>query len=132
MNRPLLALLTLTVALAGCTTLNHRDRNFLESSGVTRPVYDKMMHHEPLTLDDIITLTRKGIPGAFIVHYLRPTYFVYKLSANDAARLRQAGVAEGVIRYLATTPALYSPASVPVWLEDEPHFNDPNWEYRRY
>ena len=63
MNRPLLALLALTFALTGCATLNHRDRAFLESHGVSSgPVYDKMMHHEPLALDDIIELSRKGIP----------------------------------------------------------------------
>jgi hypothetical protein len=128
MNRPLLPLLALTLALAGCTTLNHRDRYFLESHGVSSgPVYERMMHHEPLALDDIIELSRKGIPGPFIVHYLRPTYAVYKLSPGDVARLRQAAVPEGVIRYLAATPAMYSPNSVPLWYRDYPSPNDRDW-----
>ena len=132
MHRTLLALLTLTLALTGCATLNHRDRNFLESHGVTGPVYEKMMHHEPLTLDDIMELTRKGVPGPFIVHYLRPTYYVYKLSSGDAMRLRQAKVDEGVIRYLYATPAMYSPGSVPAWVDDSPYPEKPYWDYRRY
>jgi hypothetical protein len=121
MNRPLLVLLTLTLALAGCTTLNHRDVAFLESHGVkSGPVYEKMMHHEPLTLDDIIELSHRGVPGPFIVHYLRPTYAVYNLSSGDVARLRQAMVPEGVIRYLAATPGMYSPNSVPLWYRNYP------------
>jgi hypothetical protein len=87
-----------------------------------------MMHHEPLTLDDIIELSRKGIPGPFIVHYLRPTYSTYQLSPGDAMRLRQSGVSEGVIRYLSDTQALYGPT----WYDDDPHFYDPYWDYRRY
>jgi len=125
-------LLLLTLAFAGCATLHHRDRDLLDSRGVSGPVYDKMMHHEPLTLDDIMELSRKGVPGPFIVHYLRPTYVVYKLSAGDAMRLRQAGVDDGFIRYLLATPSMYSPGSVPVWYENDPHSSDPYWENRRY
>jgi hypothetical protein len=133
MRLPLLALLTLAFALAGCTTLNHRDRDLLESHGISSgPVYDKMMHHEPLALDDIVELSRKGVPGPFIVHYLRPTYYVYQLNAGDVLRLRQAGVPEGVIRYLLATPAMFSPGRVPVWYESDPHMNDWDWDWRRY
>jgi hypothetical protein len=121
MNRPLLILLALTFALTGCTTLNHRDRDFLESHGIrSGPVYDKMMHHEPLTVDDIIELNRRGIPGPFIVHYLRPTYAVYNLTPSDMAQLRGAGVPEGVIRYLRATPGMYSPNSVPLIYRNYP------------
>jgi hypothetical protein len=85
-----------------------------------------------LTLDDITELSRKGVPGPFIVHYLRPTYYVYKLSSGDVARLRQSGVAEGVIRYLLATPTMFSPGNQPVWYEDNPHMNDWDWDWRRY
>jgi hypothetical protein len=133
MDRSLLALLVLTFALSGCTTLNHRDRAFLESHGVSSgPVYDKMMHHEPLVLDDIIELSRRGIPGPFIVHYLRPTYAVYNLSPGDVARLRQAAVPDGVIRYLSATPAMYSPNSVPLWMREYPGTRDRDWDYWHY
>jgi len=132
MSRRLLALLTLTFAFSGCTTLSTRDRNLLQDHGVSAAVYNKMSHHEPLTLDDIIELSHRGVPGAFIVHYLQPTYVVYKLSPDDATRLRQQGVAEGVMRYLLATPAMYSPRNAPLWYEDDPHFHDPYWEDRRY
>ena len=57
-----------------------------------------MLHHEPLSLDDIVYLSQRDVPGPYIVHYLRLTYAVYKLSAGDVMRLRKSGVEEGVIR----------------------------------
>jgi hypothetical protein len=130
MPRSFLLLLVLGLALSGCVTLNSRDRHFLESRGVTSgPIYDKMMHHEPLTADEIVELTQRGVPGRFLVHYLQPTYQVYKLSAGDVMRLRQAHAEEGLIRYLQSTPGMYSPASIPDWYGDDPHVGDPYWNY---
>jgi len=128
---PFLAL-ALVFLLSACAPLNSRDRHFLEGRGLSDNLQRKMRHHEPLTLDDIIELSQKRIPGPFIVHYLQPTYFVYKLTAGDADRLRKAGVEDGVIRYLAMTPTMFSPTSNPNWYEDDPHFNDDYRSYSRY
>jgi hypothetical protein len=110
--------------LAGCVALNSRDRAFLGSHDISAALYTKMSRHEPLTLDDIIELSHKKVPGPFIVHYLRPTYYVYKLKFSDVSQLRSAGVDEGVIRYLLSTPGMYSPASAPVWYDDNPNLYD--------
>lgn len=125
-------LLVLAFVFTGCTTLNRRDQRLLDSYGVSGPTYDKMRHHEPLTLDDITYLSQRGVPGPFIVHYLRPTYAVYNLSGGDVARLRQAKVEEGVIRYLQATPAMFSPSRMPTWVDDSPRPDMPYWDYRRY
>jgi hypothetical protein len=132
MHRFLFVLLMLAFALAGCTTLNRRDEHLLVSYGVSGPTYSKMQHHEPLTLDDVIYLSQRGVPGPFIVHYLRPTYVVYNLSGGDVVRLRQAKVEEGVIRYLQATPAMFSPSRMPTWVDDSPRPDMPYWDYRRY
>jgi hypothetical protein len=135
MLRLLLALFILTFSFAGCTGLNRRDRNFVQGQGVSEAVQNKMRHHEPLALDDIIELSQKGIPAGFIIHYLRPTYYVYKLNFDDVARLRHSGVNEDVIRYLSATPTMFSPTRQPVWYEDYStgiHSSDPYWGYRRY
>jgi hypothetical protein len=124
--------LMLAFALTGCTTLNRRDQHLLDSYGISGPTYDRMRHHEPLTLDDIIYLSQRGVPGPFIVHYLRPTYAVYNLSGSDVARLRQAKVEEGVIRYLQATPGMFSPSRMPTWVDDSPRPDMPYWDYRRY
>jgi hypothetical protein len=74
MNRFLPLLVASALVLAGCATLNDRDRFVLQQHGVAGSVYAKMLHHEPLSLDDIIYLSQRSIPGPYIVHYLRPTY----------------------------------------------------------
>jgi hypothetical protein len=130
MPRPLILLLLVAFAFTGCT-LYRRDRELLQDHHISGALYDKMMRHEPLTLDEIIELSHRGVPGPFIVHYLRPTYYVYKLDANDVARLKQSGVPEGVTHYLLATPGMFSPSQAPVWYDD-PHFHDPYWDWRRY
>lgn len=130
MLRPSLLLLLLALTFTGCQTLWHRDQVLLQSHGVSGPLYAKMSHHEPLSLDDIIVLSQKRVPGPFIVHYLQPTYFVYKLSQGDVMRLKQAGVEEGVIGYLLSTPS-YSPANEPLWYQEEPRFSGSDRDYWR-
>ena len=130
MTRPFLVLIALAFVFTGCA-LDRRDRNFLQSRGISGPVYEKMMHHEPLALDDIIELSQKGVPGPFIVHYLRPTYFVYKLGLSDVDHLRKSGVDEGVIHYLAATQAM-SPSAAPPWYSEDPRFGGDYRTYPRY
>ena len=132
MPRLLSALLLLAFACTGCTTLYRRDQRVLDSYGVSGPTYDKMRHHEPLTLDDIVYLTQRRVPGPFIAHYLQPTYAVYNLSGSDMARLKQNKVDDGVIRYLQSTPAMFSPSRMPTWVDDSPRPEMPYWDYRRY
>jgi len=122
----------LVLGLGGCTTLNHRDLRFVGSHQISTALYAKMSHHEPLTVDDIIELWEKGIPGPFIVHYLQPTYYVYKLSPDDVSRLRTAGVDDVVVRYLLATPGMYSPSHAPVWYEDNPTIYDTHPGLSRY
>jgi len=125
MIRPF-AFFFLTCALAGCASLHHHDLRFIGAHNISGSLYTKMSHHEPLTVDEIIELWRKGIPGPFIVHYLKPTYYVYKLSGSDVVRLRAAGVDEGVTNYLLATPGLYSPTYAPVWSQDNYNTYDTN------
>ena len=120
------------LAMAGCSTLTPGDRRMLLSHEVSQALYRKMQHHEPLTLAEIVELTHRGVPGPFIVHYLRPTYFVYQLTPGDVSMLRKEGVEDGVIRYLAATPTLFSPQRAPVWVEDDPFFSGSHKDYWRY
>jgi hypothetical protein len=121
MLRLLILWLVVSVICSSCA-LNKRDRQYLRHRGVAGDVFAKMKHHEPLDLDDIIELSHQSVSGPFIVHYLRPTYYVYHLTSDDIARLQRSGVEEGVIRYLVATPAMFSPASVPLQYQEDPHF----------
>lgn len=121
MLRIFICWLAVAVLISSCG-LNKRDRQFLRHRGVAGDVYEKMKHHEPLDLDDIVELSHQGVSGPFIVHYLRPTYYVYHLTPRDISRLQRSGVDAGVIRYLLATPAMFSPQSVPLQYQEDPHF----------
>ena len=89
--------------------------------------FDDPEHHR-----EIIELSHRGVPGPFIVHYLRPTYFVYKLTPEEVSLMRKSGVEEGVIHYLSVTPAMFSPQQAPVWVEDDPFYSGSHKDYWRY
>ena len=96
------------LALGACA-LDHRDRSFLQQHGVGGPLYEKMLHGEPLELADIIELSQRGLPPPFILHYLHDTYYVYHLKPEDVQEMRRAGVAREIVDYLLATPGLYAP-----------------------
>ena len=100
--------------LAGCSTLTQNDRYMLQSHHVSPGLYTRMVDDDPLSLGDIIELSQKGVPADFIIHYIWDTRAVYRLSSNDVARLRKAGVSQRVIDYLLSVPRGYAqPYSYP-------------------
>ena len=103
---PLFSLLAL-MAIAGCATLDRTDRNVLENHHVSTTLYARMIRKDPLSLTDIIELSRKQVAPGFIIHYLSSTYMVYRLHLDEISRLREAKVAREVIDYLIDSGALY-------------------------
>ena len=103
MIRSLLLLVALGFVLAGCANYVAQDRRVLEVHGVPGDLSAKILRHDPVTLEEIIVLSQKGVPGPFIVHFLKPTGYDYALNYTDAARLQKAGVSEDVIHYLTAT-----------------------------
>ena len=97
------------LAFSGCATLNPYDRGLLVQHHVSNSLYQRMLHGEPLALEDVIELSRRQLPAGFIIHYLSSTRSAYHLSSGDVARLRKAGVSKEVVDYLLDTPALYAP-----------------------
>ena len=100
---PLLAALC-ALAVCSCATLPHRDRSLLLSHGVGASLYEKMLHEEPITLPEIVDLSRHRLPAPFVIDYLASTYYVYNLNSDDVLQLKRAGVAREVIDYLLSTP----------------------------
>jgi hypothetical protein len=109
-----MAAVVCALILGGCA-LDSRDRSFLMAHGVGGPLYQKMLHGEPLEIPDIIELSHHGLPPRFIIHYLEDTYFVYNLKTSDVIGLKKAGVSPEVIDYLLATPGLYAPYRGPLY-----------------
>jgi hypothetical protein len=105
----LLPLLLLTFLYAGCETVNQQDREVLKSHQVPPDVYDKMLYGDPLSLSDVIVLSRREVPPGLIIHYMQEIDLVYYLRKPDVKELRSAGVDESVIAYMLSTAPQYGP-----------------------
>jgi len=105
----LLPLLLIAFVLAGCGTINQQDREVLKAHEVPPDVYDKMLYGDPLSLDDVIVLSQRGVPPGLIIHYMREMDLVYYLHKPQVNQLRTADVDESVIAYMLSTAPQYGP-----------------------
>ncbi len=92
-----------SLLLGGCA-LNSTDRSVLEEHGISAPVRAKMAHLAPLTLPEIVEVSRCGMLPEYITQYLRATHQPYHLSSHDVFWLNRHGVSSTVITYLVSTP----------------------------
>lgn len=79
--------------------LDQQDRKIMEQSS-PRTV-NRMDRGDPLTISDVIKLSQSGVSDEAIITYLRDTKSTYHLSQTQIHRLRDAGVSQRVIHYMA-------------------------------
>ena len=60
-----------------------------------------------ITIDQIVTLASVGVPPAEMIKAIERNRQVFQLSVKDLVRLKEAGVAESVIRYMLKTKQLF-------------------------
>jgi len=119
MKSRILLLVAATCALIGCapTAEQMADYATVQRAGVSSAIYDKMVHGDPLSINDIISLSQARVSDAVIVRYIRDHGTVYLLSGQDTDRLHQAGVSPSVIDFMAQTgypgPYPYGPGPGP-------------------
>jgi hypothetical protein len=108
-----------TALLAGCGLSDQQKADYasVQRSGVSPAIYDKMVHDDPLSVNDVIALSQARVSDGVIVRYIRDHGTVYYLSPPDMDHLRQAGVSPSVIDYMARTaygaPYPYGPGPGP-------------------
>ena len=78
----LLSVLVLPLLMVGCAT-------------VPKP--------PPLTMADVISMTKGGMADADIVQRIETTHTVFRLGAADVARLQKDGVSDRVINFMLET-----------------------------
>ena len=103
------AVLFAVALLAGCAAIDRSERNLLVQHNVSPTVYDAMLHGDPLSLSDIIELSRRQVPSGFIIRYLRATEAIYSLDKQALGRLKQGNTSQEVIDYLLETPSMFAP-----------------------
>ena len=64
-----------------------------------------------ITTDEVITLTKLGIPPAEIIKAIDKDKTVFTLSVGDILNLKKAGVAEPVIKHMLSTKERYGGGS---------------------
>jgi len=57
----------------------------------------------PVTVSDILQMTKDGIPAQTIISKMRKSHTVYRLKADQLAELQKQGVAADVINYMENT-----------------------------
>lgn len=111
-----------SLLLGGCA-LNSTDRHILAEHGISAPTREKMAHLAPLTLPEIVEVSRCGMIPEYITQYLRATHQPYNLSNHDVFWLNRHGVNSTVITYLVSTPdTLALPSDRMAILDWSPYF----------
>jgi hypothetical protein len=105
MKMRLLILVVAACSLAGCGLSDQQKADYasVQRAGVSPAIYDKMMHDDPLSIGDIITLSQAGVSDGVIVRYIRDHGTVYVLNGADFDRLHKGGVSNSVVDFMAHT-----------------------------
>jgi len=114
-----LLLIAATCLLAGCGLSDQQKADYaaVQRSGVSPAIYDKMMHDDPLSMNDVISLSQAHVNDGVIIRYIRDHGTVYGLSPDDMNHLQHEGVSPSVVDYMARTgypgPYPYGPGPGP-------------------
>ncbi|MGD0015979.1 MAG: hypothetical protein ABSC38_00430 [Verrucomicrobiia bacterium] len=60
-------------------------------------------HPAPLSLADIMSMSKAGLSDGEIIQRVEGTRTVFKLTSDDVVRLRNEGVSNGVVTYMLDT-----------------------------
>jgi hypothetical protein len=101
-------LLAAACLLAGCamSTQEKADLAAVQPK-VPEALYDKILHHDVLSLDDIKTLAAHQVADGIVIRAIDYSGAVYHLHSKAIADLRQAGVGDAVIDALLKTQEDY-------------------------
>ncbi len=100
--------------LAGCGLTDQQKADYasVQRAGVSPAIYDKMVHGDPLSIGDVVSLSRAGVSDGVVTRYIRDQGTVYVLSSSDFDRLKKGGVSPSVIDFMART-GYYGPGYYP-------------------
>jgi len=105
MKSRILFLVAAAALLAGCGLSDQQIADYasVQRSGVSPAIYDKMVHGDPLSINDVISLSQARVSDAVIVRYIRDQGTVYALNGEDFDHLQKSGVSPSVIDFMART-----------------------------
>ena len=86
-----------SLLLVGCANFSPTELAEVRQHNVPPAITSKMEHGHVLTLNEVVELTRRGVPDRLIIRQIDNTGLDYTLAKDDVARLRKAGVGPAVI-----------------------------------
>jgi hypothetical protein len=92
----ILSLLSI-VLLTGCASFTGAELGRIRERGVSPGVVAKFRDGQVLSPQDVIELTRRGVPDRLILRQIEDAGVNYVLGKNDIKRLRAAGVSAAVL-----------------------------------
>ena len=93
----LLASLLVATCFTGCATFTDAELGQIRQHGVAPALVGKMEKGRVLTPQDVIELTRRGVPDNFIIRQIQETGVDYILNRNDVKVLQKAKVSPAVL-----------------------------------
>jgi hypothetical protein len=93
--------------MARCAALDRYAMAPFQTPGVPGALYARVEHGAPLTLADVVTLSRVGVSRASIVDYLYSFGHAFRLTPQQVWQLRHAGVSADLLDYM-TDPAAHA------------------------
>ena len=80
MNQRVLLLFVASCLLTACGLSDQQKADYasVQRAGVSSAIYDKMEHGDPLSVNDIIALSRARVSDGVIVRYIRDQGTVYR------------------------------------------------------
>ncbi len=95
-----LTTLATTMLLAGCANFSATQLAEVRQYNVPPVIVEKIQEEQVLSLQEVIELTRRGVPERLIIRQIDGTGLDYTISKDDVARLRKASVTPAVIDVL--------------------------------
>src|SRR5215207_3920986 len=93
----LLPAIAAATLLAGCAAYSDAELTQLSRSGVTHSTLIRMEHADPLTPNDIVELSRRGVPSGMIIDHLDDHGLDGLLTRSEVTQLRRAGIRPAVV-----------------------------------
>ncbi len=88
------------LSACGLSDQQKADYASVQRAGVSPAIYDKMVHDDPLSVNDIMALSQARVSDGVIIRYIRDHGTIYALNGEDYDRLHQAGVSPSVVDYM--------------------------------
>ena len=93
-------LLSVALFVGGCATALPPDGPRIQRLSAEEADRIGVALPKPVTLDEIVSMSRAGAPPDTIIQRMRETASVYRLNQLEIVRLQEAGVAQSVIDHM--------------------------------